>query len=80
MKLIRNIHKDERSMNLVRSILNIAHLMNFSTVAEGVEEAEQVKILKEAGCDEIQGWYYSRPVPAQEFTKFILAEKEDKKC
>jgi EAL domain-containing protein (putative c-di-GMP-specific phosphodiesterase class I) len=43
-------------------------------IAEGVENSEQVKILKSYDCDQIQGYYFSKPVPAEEFEK--LMEKE----
>ena len=82
MKLIRNIHKDEKSLHLVEAILDIARFMSLSTVAEGVETTEQFELLKKAGCDIIQGWYFSKPVPAREFEKFIedlLIECKDNK-
>lgn len=41
-------------------------------VAEGVETAEHYKFLKECGCDECQGFYFSRPVPAGEFEQLVL--------
>lgn len=56
--LIRNIHKNEKNLLLVKAILDITHLMSFETVAEGVEEELQYKLLKGAGCDVIQGWYF----------------------
>ena len=74
MGLIRNIHKNEKNLLLVKAILDIAHLMSFETVAEGVEEEAQCELLKNAGCDVIQGWYFSRPVPASEFEKFFKKE------
>ncbi len=41
--------------------------MNMNTVAEGVEDIEQLKILKALGCDTYQGWYFSKALPAKEF-------------
>jgi EAL domain-containing protein (putative c-di-GMP-specific phosphodiesterase class I) len=40
-------------------------------VAEGVETADQLECLRAAGCDEVQGFYYARPMPADEFVAFI---------
>ena len=40
-------------------------------VAEGVEEADQLSILKELDCDEIQGYYFSKPIPAEEFEQLL---------
>ncbi|MCI7108662.1 MAG: EAL domain-containing protein [Spirochaetia bacterium] len=49
----------------------MAHRLNFTTVAEGAETEEQVKVLKSLGCDLIQGYYYSKPLPAQEFEEYL---------
>ena len=74
MKFIRNMQKDEKSMKLVELILDIASFLQVPVIAEGVETEEQVQLLKERGCDIIQGYYFSRPVPPAEFIPFI--EKE----
>jgi EAL domain-containing protein (putative c-di-GMP-specific phosphodiesterase class I) len=49
----------------------MAHTLGFKTVAEGVETKEHVKLLKEMGCDQLQGYHYSRPIPKDAFTKFL---------
>ena len=74
MKFIRNMQKDEKSMKLVELVLDIARFLQVPVIAEGVETEEQLLLLKERGCDIIQGYYFSKPVPAEEFTAFI--EKE----
>ena len=74
MKFIRNMQKDEKSMKLVELILDIASFLQVPVIAEGVETEEQVQLLKERGCDIIQGYYFSRPIPPAEFIPFI--EKE----
>ena len=56
---------------VVESIIKMAHRLNFTTVAEGAETEEQVKVLKSLGCDLIQGYYYSKPLPAQEFEEYL---------
>ncbi len=58
---IRNVHTDEKQRVLVKSILNISSVNGYEVVAEGVEELEQVEVLKELGCDVVQGYYYSKP-------------------
>ena len=63
----------ERAIN--SNIINLAHSINLSVVAEGVEEEEQVEILKDMNCDEIQGFYYSKPLPAEEAEKLLSMQK-----
>ena len=74
MKFIRNMQKDEKSMKLVELILDIADFLQVPVIAEGVETEEQLLILKEGGCGIIQGYYFSKPVPPEEFTTFIERE------
>ncbi len=74
MKFIRNMQKDEKSMKLVELILDIAKFLQVPVIAEGVETEEQLLLLKERGCDIIQGYYFSKPVPPEEFTTFIERE------
>ena len=71
MKFIRNMQKDEKSMKLVELVLDIAKFLQVPVIAEGVETEEQLQLLKERNCDIIQGYYFSKPVPPEEFTKFI---------
>ena len=52
---------------MIRHTIALAHSLGMQVLAEGVETASQVKILRELDCDEIQGFYYSRQVPWEEF-------------
>ncbi|MBO4385094.1 MAG: EAL domain-containing protein [Clostridia bacterium] len=72
---IRNIDRNEKDLRLVKLILDIAKNLKVLVVAEGVETEIQLKLLKEAGCDIVQGYYFSRPLPAAEFEKTILGKK-----
>jgi EAL domain-containing protein (putative c-di-GMP-specific phosphodiesterase class I) len=74
MKFVRNMEKDEKSLKLVELIIGIAGFLNVPVVAEGVETESQLKKLKDMGCQVIQGYYFSRPVPASEFEEFIKKE------
>ena len=74
MKFVRNMEKDEKSMKLVELIIDIAKFLNVPLVAEGVETQSQLDTLKKMGCEVIQGYYFSKPVPAEDFEQFI--EKE----
>lgn len=56
--------------NLVKYIIDMAKDFNIKTVAEGVENKEQVDILKNMGCDMAQGYYYSKPLNLEDFVAF----------
>ncbi len=79
MKFIRNMQKDEKSMRLVEIVMDIVKFLGVPVIAEGVEEEEQVNILKKLGCDLIQGYYFSKPLPPDEFEKLIEKELEERK-
>lgn len=59
----------ERTKIIVSNIMTMAHELNIKTVAEGVETFEQVELLRDVGCDIIQGYYYSKPLNEKAFTK-----------
>lgn len=58
---------------IVNALISLAHNLGFRVIAEGVEKIEQLEYLKEHGCDVVQGYYYSRPVPAEEFREWAMA-------
>jgi diguanylate cyclase (GGDEF)-like protein/PAS domain S-box-containing protein len=62
---VKNIPNDENSMTLVRAIIALGHQLNLSVTAEGVETLEQLKFLKAHQCDLVQGYFFSKPVPAE---------------
>ena len=57
--------------SIVRAIVSLAHSLRLKVVAEGVETAAQLEFLKTAGCDEYQGYHFSRPVPAADFERLM---------
>jgi EAL domain-containing protein (putative c-di-GMP-specific phosphodiesterase class I) len=59
--------------NIVAMIVSLAHTLGLKVIAEGVEDDEQVRLLRDLGCDQIQGYLVSRPVSAQEIQKFLRA-------
>lgn len=59
----------------MRSIIEMAQGLNLNTVAEGIEEEYQVEFLTNVGCDLIQGYYFSKPLPVEAFEK-LLKNKE----
>lgn len=64
----------ERGRNMVDSIVTIAHNLELHVVAEGVEQAKQVEMLKELKCQTVQGYYYSKPLSHPEFTAFLKSQ------
>ena len=68
---IRNIQPGNKAMHLVELVLDIAKYLEVPVVAEGVETEEELKMLKDAGCDIIQGYYFSKPIPPEEMEKFV---------
>ena len=71
---IQNIdNKDEKDIHLVQLILDIARTLKVPVVAEGVETESQMQLLKELGCALVQGYYFSHPMPPEDFGKDILA-------
>jgi len=73
MKFIQNV-QDGKGVRLIELIMDIVKCLGVPAVAEGVETAEQCRLLKEIGCDVIQGYYFSRPVPPEEFKPFFFKE------
>ncbi|MFC1836493.1 EAL domain-containing protein [Thermodesulfobacteriota bacterium] len=57
---------------IVKAIIAVGHSMKLKVLAEGVETDEQLEFLKENGCDEVQGYYYSKPIPEREFSRLVL--------
>lgn len=69
--------ENTRGMEVIRHTIALAHSLGMQVLAEGVETAGQVALLRELDCDEIQGFYYSRPVPWEEFVDRFM-KKSDK--
>jgi diguanylate cyclase (GGDEF)-like protein/PAS domain S-box-containing protein len=79
---VADITHDANDAAIVDSIIALAHNLRLSVIAEGVETADQLDYLRHQGCDEMQGYYFSRPLPAHEFEQLLrqrrtLAAQED---
>ena len=68
---IDSIPHDVSSCNIVKTIIELAHFLDYKVVAEGVEEKDQVDLLYKYNCDLIQGYYYHKPMPQNQFIKLI---------
>ena len=74
MEFIRNICENKKHLRLVGIMIDIARLLEVPVIAEGVETKEQLDLLEELGCDIIQGYYFSKPLSAEELTALMKAE------
>jgi diguanylate cyclase (GGDEF)-like protein len=70
-QFIRGLLEDDRDQAIVESVVRMSHRLGFRVVAEGVETGSQAKFLQEAGCDEAQGYYFSRPMDEPAFARFM---------
>ena len=76
MAFIKKIEESKTDLKLVELIVDIAKYLGIPVVAEGVETEGQMKLLRAAGCDLVQGYYFSRPLPAEQFEAFVKKEAE----
>ena len=68
---IREVVSSRDDAEIVRAIVSLAHNLHLKVIAEGVETAEQLNFLRSLGCDQYQGYYCSKPLPAGEFIAFL---------
>ena len=73
---ICNLMSDSGDKAIVSSTITLAHELGLTVVAEGVENEQQLAWLQDKGCDEIQGYYFSRPLPASEFKELLKTNAE----
>ena len=76
MHFIRNAFQPGGNTHMLEVVVGIAGYLSVPIIAEGVETEEQLRALKLLGCDLVQGYFFSRPVPSAEFEPFILQRKE----
>ena len=72
---VRDIATDPNDAAIVTSIINLAHNLRLKVIAEGVETEEQLAYLQKHGCDLVQGFYFSEPVPAAELSKLVRRDE-----
>lgn len=74
MKFMSKGKDDKRAAKIIAAVIRMAESLEMPVIAEGVEEEQQVEMLKSLGCDYIQGYYFSRPIPMEEYEKLIHQE------
>jgi EAL domain-containing protein (putative c-di-GMP-specific phosphodiesterase class I) len=74
---INEIASRPEDASIVRAIVSLAHSLRLKVVAEGVETPAQLEFLRATGCDEYQGYHFSRPLPAADFERLIRESRSD---
>lgn len=72
---VNNIGRAEKDASLVRAIIGMGHDLQLKVVAEGVETAEQATFLAERGCNLLQGYFFHRPMPEDQFLRLLTAQQ-----
>ena len=76
---IRDLSTDADDAAIVRAIIQMAQSLNLKTLAEGVEDAQMLEQLRIFRCDEVQGYHFARPMPAEELARFIERSNTDRR-
>jgi len=74
---IQGIHKDPDDRSIVQAIISLAHSLRLKVIAEGIEEKEQLCVLRDQGCDIIQGYYFSRPLGEEDLIEWTKQQDKD---
>ena len=78
MSFVRSAFGENRDVRMIELIIDIADYLHVPVVAEGVETEEQYLVLKAMGCDLVQGYYFSKPVPPADFDRFLIERAKEK--
>ncbi|TGU74372.1 EAL domain-containing protein [Geomonas terrae] len=73
---VRDITRDPDSAAIAKAVIAMAHSLHLKVIAEGVETQGQLNYLQSQGCDEIQGYFLSKPVPAAEFERLLAEQRQ----
>jgi EAL domain-containing protein (putative c-di-GMP-specific phosphodiesterase class I) len=72
---VADVMSDRADAAIVRTIIDMAHTLGFIVIAEGVETEAQALLLRGLGCEQAQGYYFARPMPAADFSALISSFK-----
>jgi EAL domain-containing protein (putative c-di-GMP-specific phosphodiesterase class I) len=73
---IKDLPRDRDDAAIVTAVISLARGLGLNVVAEGVETAEQLRFLRSRSCDTVQGFVFSKPLPAEEMTQLLLEGKQ----
>lgn len=76
--LVLNCEQDPKHLSIIKAIVHMSHQLNLMVVAEGVETAVQYQLVKESNCDEVQGFYISKPLSPADFVEFLTHSFKEK--
>lgn len=71
MKFVQNLLKADGGYRILQLVVSMAHSMGLPAIVEGVEDQAQYELVRQAGCDVVQGYYFSRAVDADAFTRML---------
>ena len=73
---VRDATSDPDDAALVMAIITLAHNLRLKVIAEGVETEDQLRFLQLLRCDEIQGYFFSKPLPAETLVRYLIPTRE----
>ncbi|MFB2833331.1 EAL domain-containing protein, partial [Floridanema evergladense] len=71
---VRDVDRNSKKQAITKAIIDMAHQLGLKVIAEGVETEGELQFLRQNGCDEMQGYLFSRPVPFSDFKKLIKSK------
>ncbi|MBR1624604.1 MAG: EAL domain-containing protein [Clostridia bacterium] len=77
MQLVQNAFATHTDTRILETIIDIAAYLSIPVISEGVETSDQLSILRALGCDYVQGYFFSKPVPADDFKRFLVELSEE---
>jgi len=75
---LADIEVDQKAREVIKAIVKLVHALDMEVIAEGIENEKQVPLLKDLGCDLIQGFYYAKPMSGEEYIAFIRKNRFEK--
>jgi diguanylate cyclase (GGDEF)-like protein/PAS domain S-box-containing protein len=77
MSFVKNIHTSPSNLAVTKAIIGLGHTLGLQVIAEGVESEADVTVLRNAGCDQLQGYYFARPMPQDQFEDWMLSQQSE---